>query len=157
MLNQKNSVADSDAEAFNRSSDPDQLKHEQPLLNPLLVGGVADSQLANARRQAPVSKPFSLYAHRDFYPTSTRQAPSAKHLFPNLFHFTNTKSFTPPHSIAILFHILFIFIFIFKSFRTFYRRVGLATMLINCESSEKGLETGAWRLALGGLSWELYN
>jgi len=120
------------------------------------VGGVADSQLANARRQAPVSKPFSLYAHRDFYPTSTRQAPSAKHLFPNLFHFTNTKSFTPPHSIAILFHILF-FIFIFKSFRTFYRRVGLATMLINCESSEKGLETGAWRLALGGLSWELYN
>ena len=37
------SVADSVAEAFNRSSDPDQLKHEQPLLNPLLVGGVADS------------------------------------------------------------------------------------------------------------------
>ena len=119
MLNQKNSVADSvadsDAEAFNRSSDPDQLKHEQPLLNPLLVGGVADSQLANARRQAPVSKPFSLYAHRDFYPTSTRQAPSAKHLFPNLFHFTNTKSFTPPHSIAILFHILFIFIFFYSN------------------------------------------
>ena len=74
-------------------------------------------------------------------------------MFPNLFHFTNTKSFTPPHSIAILFHILFIFIF-FNSNLLEHSTEGLAWRpgLINCESSEIGLENGAWRLALG--AWQ---
>ena len=49
---------------------------------------VISHQAPSAKRQAPVSKPFSLHAHRNFHPAPARQAPSAEHLFPNLFHST---------------------------------------------------------------------